>query len=143
MRLKRHVFLAINHTFKFLVDTKNTTYLSPYGISILEQKPYNDLKIIVNKNAIIQPSKERYRKLSDVPDITHGDKENCEYIHGFYSLQYGTFRLFLVTSEIADDSTNIEQNLEHGVSNSKRRRELTGKAKEYKEQKSKSKKKNN
>lgn len=112
-------------------------------MSILEQKPYSDLKIIVNKNAIIQPLKERYHELFDVPDITHGDKENCEYIHGFYSLQYGAFCLFLVTSEIADDSTNIEQNLEHDVLNSKRRRELTGKAKEYKEQQSKSRKKKN
>jgi len=48
-------------------------------MSILEQKPYNDFKIIVNKDAIVQPLKERYRELSDVPDGTQDcDKENCE-----------------------------------------------------------------
>lgn len=45
-----------------------------------------------------------------------------------------------MTSEIADGSTNIARNLEHGLRNSKRRRELTAKAKGYKEQQSKPKK---
>ena len=86
MRLKRQIFRIINHTFKILVDTKNSTYLSPYGMSILEQKPYSDFKITVNKDAIVQPLKERYHALSAVPDPTQdGDKENCEYIHVSHS----------------------------------------------------------
>lgn len=77
------MFPTINHTFKFLVDTKNTTYLSPYGMSLLEQKPYSDLKVIVDKNAIIQPSKERYHELSDGVDVTDADKENGKNTYVF------------------------------------------------------------
>ncbi|UJR17415.1 hypothetical protein I4U23_004310 [Adineta vaga] len=107
------------------IDTRNTTYLSPYGVSILEQKPYNDFKIIVNKDAIVQPSKERYRKLTDASVVTQdGNKEN-------------------MTCEVTDESTDVGHNLDHEVSSPKRRRELTGKGKTYNEERSKSKKKKN
>ncbi|CAF0822804.1 unnamed protein product [Rotaria sordida] len=107
------------------IDTKNTTYLTSHGMSILEEKPYNDLKIDVNKDAIIQPTSERCHELPNGPDANHdNDKEN-------------------VTMEKVDDSTNFEHDVEHNVLSPKRRRELTGKGKEYKEQRSKSKKKTN
>ena len=65
----------------FLVDTKNSTYLTSHGMSILREKPYIDLKIVVNVDRIVQPNKERYRKLSDVESGDYPvDKENCEYI---------------------------------------------------------------
>jgi hypothetical protein len=64
----------------FLVDTKNDTYLTPYGLSILDEKPYKDLNILVNKNGIIQPKKEHTRKLFDLPrDNNPVEKENCKY----------------------------------------------------------------
>ncbi|CAF1414850.1 unnamed protein product, partial [Adineta ricciae] len=107
------------------IDTKNTTYLSPYGVSILEQKPYNDFQIILNKDAIVQPLKERHRKLTDASGVTqNGDKEN-------------------LTCEVINSSTDVEHNLDHEISNTKRRRELTGKAKAYIQEQSKSKKKKN
>ncbi|CAF1374351.1 unnamed protein product [Rotaria sp. Silwood1] len=63
------------------IDTKNSTYLTPHGMSILKQKPYNDLKIMVNEDNIVQPAKERYRQLFDSPHDNHRvDKENCECI---------------------------------------------------------------
>ncbi|CAF3723793.1 unnamed protein product [Rotaria sp. Silwood1] len=106
------------------IDTKNTTYLTSHGMSILEEKPYNNLKIDVNKDAIIQPTSERFRELPNEPDANrNNDKEN-------------------VTMEKVDDSTIFEHDVEHALS-PKRRRALTGKGKEYKEQQSKSKKKKN
>jgi hypothetical protein len=43
----------------------------------------------------------------------------------------------------AGEAMNSEHELEHSISNTKRRRELTGKGKEYEEQRMKSKKKKN
>jgi hypothetical protein len=118
----------------FLVDTKNSTYLTPQGMAILKQKPYNDLKIVVNENAIIQPTKEHSRRLSDFSSGSHSvDKENCECIPFFHSL-HNMLLLFIVSVAEADEPTNVEQELEYSISSTKRRRELTGKAKEYNEQ---------
>ncbi|CAF4993784.1 unnamed protein product, partial [Rotaria sp. Silwood1] len=107
------------------IDTKNNTYLTPHGMSILKQKPYNDLEIVINENAIMQPAKERYHELADLTNDSHSvDKENLSVVE-------------------VDKSTNVGHEVEHCLSNAKRHRELTDKGKEYKEQQMKSKKKKN
>ena len=56
-------------------------------MSLLKQKPYSDLKIVMNEDALMQPTKERYRQLSDLSsDNLNVDKENRECISFFHSL---------------------------------------------------------
>ncbi|CAF4211330.1 unnamed protein product, partial [Rotaria magnacalcarata] len=55
----------IDYIYIVLVDTKNGTYLTPHGLSVLRQKRYSDLKIVINEESVVEPSKESYRKLFD------------------------------------------------------------------------------
>ncbi|CAF1037821.1 unnamed protein product [Adineta ricciae] len=104
------------------IDTQNATYLTPYGQSILKQV-YSNHNVKINESAIMQPVKQHCRRLFNAGNDQHdSDEENLSTLR---------------TSEAG----NVEQSSEPPSSKSKRRRELTGKWKEYREQSQSKKKK--
>ncbi|CAF2139182.1 unnamed protein product [Rotaria magnacalcarata] len=104
------------------IDTKNGTYITSYGMSILKQKPYSDFGIVINENNVMEPVKERCRKFVDCSRAIEPVDNSKDVME-------------------ADKTINSEHDLENSISNSKRRRELTGKGKQYQEQRMKKKKK--
>lgn len=75
----------------FLVDTKNSTYLSPYGMSILKEKPYSDLQISINENDIIEPKSDHSRKLftaSRDNDSDERENGNCKSFLIFHTMNF-------------------------------------------------------
>ncbi|CAF2053053.1 unnamed protein product [Rotaria magnacalcarata] len=108
------------------VDTRNNTYVTPYGLSIFKAKPYANLEIIVNENDIIYPSTSNHRKLfSASTQITQLDDETS-------------------SSMECNETIDAEQpELTNSNRKSKRWRNLTNAGKEYQAQRSKSKKKKN
>ncbi|CAF1308626.1 unnamed protein product [Rotaria magnacalcarata] len=116
-------FEAYYETLK-TIDTKNGIYLTPHGLSVLRQKRYSDLKIVINEESVVEPSKESYRKLFDP---SKGNKFS------------GKYKDVVET----DQTINIESELENSITITKRQRGLTDKAKEYQEQRMQTKKKKN
>ncbi|CAF3856692.1 unnamed protein product [Rotaria sordida] len=105
------------------VDTQNNTYLTPYGHSIFQRKPYSNLDIEVDESAVIQPTKNRCHRLFDMSS----DRRTSE----------------IETSSLMEtnEPANAEHESEPCTLPSKRRRGMTRKGKEYQEQQTRSKKK--
>ncbi|CAF4497094.1 unnamed protein product [Rotaria magnacalcarata] len=109
-----------------MIDTRNNTYVTPYGLSIFKVKPYANLEIIVNENDIIDPSTSNHRKLfSASTQITQLDDETSSPME-------------------CNEAVDSEQpELTNSNRKSKRWRNLTNAGKEYQAQRSKSKRKKN
>lgn len=72
----------VNNTYFLLVDTKNGTYLTGHGLSIITNSPYNEIKIVINESNIIEPAKERCKKFFESSKTNESDKQiqDSEYI---------------------------------------------------------------
>ncbi len=70
-----------------LVDTKNNTYLTSYGLSLLKSMPYSDLQISINESAVIEPTTSRSRKILNMStELSQFEDEDRKLLIIFASL---------------------------------------------------------